>query len=56
MLADHVDDVAPYPVRQMLDTDRTGSEISWLTTGRIMKRFMTPGYASRNDVMARYGL
>lgn len=56
VLADHVDDVAPYLVRQMLDADRTGAEISWLTTGRIMKRFMTPGYAGRNDAMARYGL
>lgn len=56
ILADHVDDVAPYLVKEVLAADRTGAEISWLTTGRIMKRFMTPGYATKNDVMARYGL
>ncbi len=56
VLADHVDDVAPYLVQEMLGADRTGAEISWLTTGRLMKRFMTPGYATKNDVMARYGL
>lgn len=56
IIADHVDDVAPYLVEQMLATTRTGTEISWLTTGRLMKRFMTPGYATKNDVMARYGL
>ena len=56
IIADHVDDVAPYLVEQMLATTKTGTEISWLTTGRLMKRFMTPGYATKNDVMARYGL
>lgn len=56
IIADHVDDVAPYLVEQMLATTRTGAEISWLTTTRLMKRFMTPGYATKNDVMARYGM
>lgn len=56
ILADHVDDVAPYLVAEMLTADKTGAEISWLTNGRLMKRFMTPGYARKNDVMARYGL
>ncbi|WP_110241481.1 SDR family oxidoreductase [Nocardioides gilvus] len=56
IISDHVDDVAPYLVEQMLSTQKTGAEISWLTTGRLMKRFMTPGYAAKNDVMARYGM
>ena len=56
ILSDHVDDVAPYLVTEMLAATKTGAEISWLTTGRIMKRFMTPGYAAKHDVMARYGL
>lgn len=56
IISDHVDDVAPYLVKEMLAAERTGAEISWLTTSRLMKRFMTPGYAAKNDVMARYGL
>lgn len=56
VLTDHVDDVAPYLVERTLAATTTGAEISWLTTGRIIKRFLTPGYAARHDVMARYGL
>ena len=56
IISDHVDDVAPYLAGEVLAADKNGTEISWLTTGRIMKRFMTPGYAKKNDVMARYGL
>lgn len=56
IVADHVDDVAPYLVTEMLATEKTGAEISWLTSSRLMKRFMTPGYSRKNDVMARYGL
>ncbi|MFC6152393.1 SDR family oxidoreductase [Nocardioides yefusunii] len=55
-LSDHVDDVAPYLVSEVMTTTKTGSEISWLTNRRIATRFMTPGYAKKNDVMARYGL
>ena len=56
ILSDHVDDVAPYLVDQVIAATRNGTEISWLTAGRITKRFMTPGYAKKHDVMARYGL
>lgn len=56
ILADHVDDVAPYLVDQVVAASKTGTEISWLTTGRIAKRFMTPGYGKKHDVMTRYGL
>ena len=56
ILSDHVDDVAPYLVDQVVAATRNGTEISWLTTGRIARRFMTPGYARKHDVMARYGL
>lgn len=56
ILADHVDDVAPYLVENVIAASKTGTEISWLTTGRIAKRFMTPGYGKKHDVMTRYGL
>ena len=56
ILADHVDDVAPELVARVLASTKNGDEIAWLTTGRITKRFMTPGYAKKHDVLARYGL
>lgn len=56
ILSDHVDDVAPHLVDRMLTSTRNGDEIAWLTTGRITRRFLTPGYAAKHDVLARYGL
>ena len=40
----------------MLASTKNGDEIAWLTTARISKRFMTPGYAKKHDVLGRYGL
>lgn len=56
ILTDHVDDVAPELVSRMLASTKNGDEIAWLTTARITKRFMTPGYAKKHDVLGRYGL
>ena len=56
ILLDDVDDVAPYLVDQMLASTKTGDAIAWLSTGRLTKRFMTPGFAKKHDVLARHGL
>ena len=56
VLVDHVEDVAPELVERMLASTKNGEEIVWLTTGRLARRFMTPGYARKNDKLARYGL
>lgn len=52
ILSDHVDVVAPYLVEKMLASTKNGDEISWLTTGRMMKKFM----GKKEDKLARYGL
>ncbi|WP_300678123.1 SDR family oxidoreductase [Nocardioides sp.] len=56
ILSDHPEDVAPTLVERMLASTRHGDAIAWLTTGRMMRRFLTPGYAARHDVLGRYGL
>lgn len=53
ILSDHVDDVAPYLVDQMLASSKNGDAIAWLTTGRMMRKFMKGG---KEDKLARYGL
>lgn len=53
ILTDHVDDVAPYLVDRMLASDKNGAEIAWLTTGRMMRKFMKGG---KEDKLARYGM
>ena len=52
ILSDHVDDVAPYLVDQMLASTKNGDEIAWLTKGRMMKKF----FGKKDDKLARYGL
>ncbi len=56
ILLDDVDDVAPYLVERMLASTKPGDAIAWLTTARLTKRFMTPGFAKKHDVLARHGL
>ncbi|WP_104106786.1 SDR family oxidoreductase [Nocardioides sp. 616] len=56
ILVDHVDEVAPELVARMLGSTKNGDEIAWLTSGRLAMRFMNPGYAKKNDKLARYGL
>lgn len=56
ILCDDVDDVAPYLVERMLASTRSGDAIAWLSTGRLTKRFLTPGYTRKHDVLARHGL
>ena len=53
ILADHVDDVAPYLMDRVLASTKNGEEVSWLTTGRMMKKFMG---GAKQDKLARYGL
>ncbi|HYH72817.1 MAG TPA: SDR family oxidoreductase [Nocardioides sp.] len=53
ILSDHVDDVAPYLVEQMLANRRNGAEIAWLTAGRMTRKFLSP---RKQDVLVRYGL
>ncbi len=52
ILSDHVDDVAPYLVDKILASTKNGDEIAWLTTSRMMKKFM----GKKDDKLARYGL
>ena len=55
ILADHVDDVAPWLVDQMLASTKHGAQVSWLTTSKIAGRFATAGFRKR-DVLGRYGV
>jgi len=55
ILADHVDDVAPYLVDGVLAASKNGAEVAWLTTAKIASRFATAGWKKR-DVMSRYEL
>jgi short-subunit dehydrogenase len=57
VLCDHVDTVAPWLTDQVLANNESGKRISWLTGGKIVKRFVDAKLLGRKrDLFARYGL
>lgn len=56
IITDDVEDVAPELVARILATTKNGEEIAWLTTARLTRRFLTPGYAKKHDILARHNL
>ena len=48
ILADRVEDVTPWLARQVLDNDKTGVRIKWLTRGKIMTRFLVAPFRKRD--------
>jgi NAD(P)-dependent dehydrogenase (short-subunit alcohol dehydrogenase family) len=48
ILADRVEDVTPWLARQVLDNDKTGVRIKWLTRGKIMTRFFAAPFRKRS--------
>jgi NAD(P)-dependent dehydrogenase (short-subunit alcohol dehydrogenase family) len=51
ILADRVEDVAPWMARQVLHNGKTGVRIKWLTRGKITARFLTAPFRKR-DLLA----
>ncbi len=57
VLCDHVDNVAPWLLEQVLDNKQSGKRIAWLTGGRIAKRFFAARVLGRKrDLFSQYGL
>ena len=50
ILADRVETVAPYIALEVLSNTRTGRRIRWLTTGRIIGRFLAAPFRHRNVI------
>jgi len=48
ILADRVEDVTPWLAQQILDNDKTGVRIKWLTRGKIMIRFLAAPFRKRD--------
>ena len=48
ILGDKVETVTPFLVDGILNSDRNGAKVAWLTTGKALKRFMTAGFNKRD--------
>jgi NAD(P)-dependent dehydrogenase (short-subunit alcohol dehydrogenase family) len=53
ILANEPDAVAPFLVRKMITNRKNGAKISWLTTGKVIKRFLLAPF-SRRDIVSKY--
>jgi NAD(P)-dependent dehydrogenase (short-subunit alcohol dehydrogenase family) len=53
ILANDPDTVAPFLVRKMILNRKHGAKISWLTTGKVMSRFLLSLF-SRRDIVSKY--
>jgi NAD(P)-dependent dehydrogenase (short-subunit alcohol dehydrogenase family) len=55
IIADPVDEVAPWIAGQILAKPQNGAKTVWLTNGKIARRFAMAGFNKR-DLFTRYGL
>jgi len=53
ILANEPDTVAPFLVRKMIANRKNGVKISWLTTGKVIRRFLLATF-SRRDIVSKY--
>ncbi len=57
MIADHVEDVTPWLVEQILANDKSGTRIKWMSTGKMLKRVIDAKLLGRKrDMFSRFGL
>jgi hypothetical protein len=48
ILADRVEDVAPWLAHQVLSNRKTGTRIKWLTPAKITRRFLLAPFRKRD--------
>lgn len=53
ILADDIETVTPFLVKNMTENKKNGAKIAWLTSGEVMLRFMKAPF-SRKDVVSKY--
>ena len=54
-IGEHVETTTPWIVARMLADTKQGSDITWLTTGRLLRRGVGMLFGKR-DILSRYGL
>ena len=48
ILGDNVETVTPYLAEGILNTDKSGAKVAWLTGGKAFVRFLTAGFNKRD--------
>jgi NAD(P)-dependent dehydrogenase (short-subunit alcohol dehydrogenase family) len=55
-IGEHVETTTPWIVGRILGPGRQGDDITWLTTGRLLRRGFSMLLGGKRDVLSRYGL
>jgi NAD(P)-dependent dehydrogenase (short-subunit alcohol dehydrogenase family) len=53
-LGEHVETTTPWIVDRILADSKQGNDITWLTTGRLLKRAVGALFGARRDITSRY--
>ena len=53
-LGEHVETTTPWIVERILGDSKQGNDITWLTTGRLLKRALGALFGARRDITSRY--
>ena len=53
LLANDVNTVTPFLVRKMTENKKNGAKIAWLTSGKVMMKFLIAPFSKR-DVVSKY--
>lgn len=53
-LGEHVETTTPWIVERILGDSKQGNDITWLTTGRLLKRALAALFGVRRDITSRY--
>jgi short-subunit dehydrogenase len=57
IICDHVEDVTPWLVDQVIANKKSGTRIQWMSGGKMMRRFFAAKVLGRKrDMFSRYGL
>ena len=54
VIGDHVSTTAPWIVDRILAGRRQGDRITWLTTGKLLRRDLAALVGRKRDVLSRY--
>jgi len=53
-IGEHVETTTPWIVERILADRKPGTEITWLTSGRLARRALSMLFGARRDVVSRY--
>ncbi len=53
LLANDVDTVTPFLVKKMAENKKNGAKIAWLTSGKVMMKFLMSPFSGR-DIVSKY--